>query len=346
MHFSRIAALATALLLFVVVAPVWSAPFDEAFPDARVETSDDDAEDDADSIPPKELARDENSAEVAADELRSIDQYQTAREASAAGDLQRCEQALRTLYAQRPNLPPHKLMLVRMLIEERQLRAARTVLENAAGAHLDHPELYLLFAKLAVADGRFTDAGLHLKEARALPQPKNWTPEQIRRFDLQCLAGETLVAEQHRDWDKAIGLYQRSIDADPQNAALRLRSAIALYRAGQLEAAYEQFDVAYRHDAEFHPPELALALLLVRDEKYRPAEAWFQKAIERYPREPRVFSSAASPCSVKIGRKRPTRWRQRQRRWGWRHANCSCIAEILPRTSANSSAPKISIGPR
>ncbi len=221
--------------------------------------------------------------------LETTPEFQAARQALREGDVDRCEQSLRELYARRPNFPPPRMMLARAMLEEGQPRIARALLEDIAGGHMNSPELYLLCGQLALLEGRIVDATVHLEKARALAPPENWTQPQRRTLDLEILAGETLIAERRGEWAKASQLYQRQVAAAPTDARLRIRWAYALYHHRKLAQAYEQADAAYRQNSDIDPPELILAVMFAQDKKYREADEWFGKAVDKFPDNPDVY---------------------------------------------------------
>ncbi len=75
--------------------------------------------------------------------------------------LKRLENATRD----RADLPPARVLLAKLFILDGQIARGRDVLERAAIDTPSHPEVFLTFAKLSLADGRWTDASLALQRA-------------------------------------------------------------------------------------------------------------------------------------------------------------------------------------
>lgn len=149
--------------------------------------------------------------------------------------------------------------------------------------------VYLLFGSLALADGHTTDAALHFEKALAVEVPSNWNEAQRKYLQQACLEGKTAVALRRGDWKAAAALFQQQVDAHPKNAQLRDQYATALFRAGELERAFEQFDLAFLQDKTMNRPEISMAVMYIRATNYDMAEKWFQQARREHPEEPSVY---------------------------------------------------------
>ncbi len=66
-----------------------------------------------------------------------------------------------------------------------------------------HPEVFILFGNLALAETRVTDAAVHFEKATSLSGANRWTADQKRRFERLCNQGEAAVAEHRGDWKAA-----------------------------------------------------------------------------------------------------------------------------------------------
>ena len=272
-----------ACVLLAVTSLVVSVPVDAAPIEGR-EPVIDVADDASPTEPLNPLPIDEGASEMP----ESLADIQAARAALAQGNIEACHEKLRAAYAKSPNLPPPKLMLARMLLAVGQIGRGRAFLEEEAVAHPNHPDVYLLFGRLALADGHATDAALHFAKAESLPTPKNWNDGQREHHAQACLEGKTQVAERRGDWAEAMKLYQDQVDAHPKDAQLRDRYAMVLFRAGELDRAFEQFDLAYLQDKTMNPPEISMAVMYVRQARYEQADEWFAKAFEKHEDDPAV----------------------------------------------------------
>jgi predicted Zn-dependent protease len=219
------------------------------------------------------------------EDVEGLAEVEDAKRAFLAGDLKRCQEQLRAAFAKRPNLPPPKIMLARLLLSANQVGAGRRLLEDAAVSHATHPDVYLLLAQLALVDGHIADAAAHFEKASTIELPDNWTPAQRLYFKLQYLSGQTAVAQRRGAWDQAAELYQERVNLLPEEYRLRDEWAMALFRAGKRQEAYEQFDIVHRQDAAMNRPEVSMAVMCVQAADYRGADRWFEAALEAFPRE-------------------------------------------------------------
>ena len=267
-----------AVALLVISVPIHAAPIEGSEPAIDL------ADDASPTEPLNPLPIDDGASEMP----ESLADIQAARAALAEGDIEACHEKLRAAYAKSPNLPPPKLMLARMLLAVGQIGRGRAFLEEEAVAHPNHPDVYLLFGRLALADGHATDAALHFSKAESLPTPKNWNDGQREHHAQACLEGKTQVAERRGDWSEAMKLYQEQVEANSRDAQLRDRYAMVLFRAGELDRAFEQFDLAFLQDKTMNPPEISMAVMNVRQAKYEQADEWFAKAFDKHDDDPAV----------------------------------------------------------
>jgi tetratricopeptide (TPR) repeat protein len=161
--------------------------------------------------------------------------------------------------------------------------AARKLLEAAAAEGTSHPQLYLTFARLALAEGRLTEALLHFEKMEALGVPTGWPDSEKLQVEAAILEGKSMVAELRGNWEAAQSQLARLVELDPKNPGLRQRWAKALYLAGRENNAFEQFDIAYRQDNQLNRPEAAIGALLTRQGKFAEANRTFAKALDASP---------------------------------------------------------------
>jgi tetratricopeptide (TPR) repeat protein len=97
-----------------------------------------------------------------------------------------------------------------------------------------------------------------------------------------------LSAELSRDWVAAARHYQMQAEQSPQDAGIRDRWATALFRAGNFDEAFAQFDQAHRQDSARSRPEVSMGVMAVQSANYRGADAWFNRALAKYPSDANV----------------------------------------------------------
>ena len=152
---------------------------------------------------------------------------------------QRFDQALKEFDSARAKddtLPPGRVMMARLLAAANRLDLARMQLEVAAaerdskGEQIEEPEVYLTLGRLALAEGRLTDALLEFEKTRSIVV----TPDASAGKDNAAIlreiyAGLTTVYEQRADWDRAFQSATvwatNAAKADRAQAELRLGRA-------------------------------------------------------------------------------------------------------------------------
>ncbi len=167
---------------------------------------------------------------------------------------------LKELAAEAPNEEWYPLTLARCQIGLRQLPEARALLEGCAPATQALPEVQLLFAELAFAEGTPAAALGHVEAARTSGAGRPLICNQVARGYLQL-----------GRWDEAAAVFQQSLETEPDNPAAFDGLAQVHLERNEPEQAVEQALLAvglihFFPEAHFH-----LATALERSGK--PAEA-------------------------------------------------------------------------
>ncbi len=167
---------------------------------------------------------------------------------------------LKELAAEAPKEEWYPLTLARCQIGLRQLSEARALLEGSAPATQALPEVQLLFAELAFAEGNLALALSHVEAARNAGAQRPLISNQVGRGYLQL-----------GRWDEAATAFQKSLETEPDNPAAFDGLARVHLERGEPEQAVEKALLAvglihFFPEAHFH-----LATALERSGK--PAEA-------------------------------------------------------------------------
>ncbi len=203
------------------------------------------------------------------------------------GQVDACLRQLQAAVKKHRNLPPARLMLARLYFANNQGAEGRRVLEQVAINYPGHPEVYLLFAHLALVENRLTDAQLHLEKAASLPAPPSWPAAQKDKLSIEFHAGRATIAERRRNWEAAGQALAAWLERDPQQGRVRERYARALFLAGQPREAYEQLTAAFAVDSTIEPPEVSMGAFFVQQEDHEQAEKWLRRALQSHPKDPR-----------------------------------------------------------
>ncbi len=226
-------------------------------------------------------------------------ELQVAKESFGKGDIDKCRRHLDAARAKlseqegRGELPPTDLMLARLYVAYGKKEIAKGMLEKIAVEHAGHPEVYLLFGNLALAEGRYTDAMLHFEKSLNVGRPAGWIESQAKALFYESYAGQAKVAERREDWFKAQVALKQCIKVEPDKADLRDRLGAALFMLGREEEAFEQFQTAARQDIKMNPAEVSMGVMFARTEDYNSSRKAFEAALKRYPDDGRVHYEMA-----------------------------------------------------
>jgi tetratricopeptide (TPR) repeat protein len=199
----------------------------------------------------------------------------------------------------RPDLPPARLMLARLLINSGQIAPGRAMLEDAAAADRGRPDIHNVLGNLALLEGRLADAHLHFERARALlkappagarPLPAAAAEEAGRH----ALSGLAAVAERRRSWAEALTLLDELRALQPADAATRQRVGRALFSLGRADEARAALQEASRLNPALDAPEITLGWLHLEANRPTEAEASMAAALRANPKSAAAEAAMAA----------------------------------------------------
>ena len=283
------------LLLFAAATSAAAAPVTE------IEPSDIDLQVSPEVSPP---LSDHTQLPIPDDAQAMID---AATESFADGDLRTCRETLRTAYARFPELPPPNLVLASLYLASGKLETGRRLLDDVAEQYPENPEVYVLFGNLALNENHLTDARLQFDRAASLETPSSWTSQQRDRFKLSVRLGRAALAEKRGNWKAAAALLGGAVQIDRRNPELRDRWASALFRSGEHDKAYEEFDIAFRQDENVNVPEVSMGVMHAQTGNWEKSDDWLKRAVDKYPAKPAIYFEY---CLVLLTSNRPTQARE------------------------------------
>lgn len=158
-----------------------------------------------------------------------------------------------------PSLPPPKVTLAQWWLQAGNGQNARLLVEQAVAEDPTHGDPYLLNASFALNEGRVTDAILNLKVVEQLAREPRWDVEQKKRLVRESRTGLASCYLSRGDFTAAKEQFKGLLNDDPKNGQLRQRLAETVFRAGQVEEAFEALNRAFGDDPTLDPPELRMA---------------------------------------------------------------------------------------
>jgi Flp pilus assembly protein TadD len=189
--------------------------------------------------------------------------------------------------------PPAQVMLARMLFAINQPPAARRVLEQAAAATPNEPEVYLTLGTLALSEGRISDARLNFDHVASLIAAGHWTADKSKMLRTECLAGLATVGESREDWKATAEQLSAWLELDPKNGQVRQRLGRALFMTGKTEEAYKALKEAVSDMPALEPAAVSMGLLYTRAGDLKKAEEWLDRALALEPKNGRIHASRA-----------------------------------------------------
>ena len=187
-----------------------------------------------------------------------------------------------------PRLPPPEVMMARLYLDANQAAPAIAQLEKVARRVPDDPEALILLAERAVAEGRFTEAGMLFQKAAPAVTAFQQNPKRQQDLQMRLNSGGATVDEGQENWEAAVDKLQKILALDPGNTAASGRLGRVLFRLNRGQDAYEQFKKAAA-DPKMPPAELAMAALFADKAK---AEQWLQNVLRQNGKDLRTQVSA------------------------------------------------------
>jgi tetratricopeptide (TPR) repeat protein len=191
---------------------------------------------------------------------------------------------IRSASAGRPTWPPVEVDLARMQFAANQAAKGRRSLEQVAVESPNEPRIYLLFASLALSEGRYSDARLNGEKALRLLESTKLDATTVRGIRSEAFAELATVAESLDDWSSARGQLLAWLEIDPTNASARQRLGRALFRLGKTEEAFKELARSAKEDPKLGPAAVPMALLFVQAGNDAKAEEWFANAAKAEPK--------------------------------------------------------------
>lgn len=200
--------------------------------------------------------------------------FESFREQKFEECLKQLDQA-REKYA---NLPPGRVSLALFLLDFGQFKPAQQQLEIAISQQPDLPLAHDAFGRLALVEGRITDAELQFRRALELVKETDWDDVRKARFGRECELGLASVAERRLHWAVAQEHLQKALTTKSDDPGSRRRLGQALFHQGLEDEAYQELVNTENADDSVEPATLTMARLHSGTGNHKEAEAWFKRA--------------------------------------------------------------------
>jgi tetratricopeptide (TPR) repeat protein len=224
---------------------------------------------------------------------KEVDELHKAIESFQKGDYEQALKFLQAAAKKREDLIPPRLILAKLFLLHNQIKQGRDVLEQAAVESPEHPEIYLIFGRLALQEGRLTDARLHFDTAAELARSKQWPLQLQEGFLRDAHAGRASEAEQRRSWSDAQTALTAWLKLEPKNGQARQRLGAALFRQGKHDQGRREMEQAMQDDPKLEPAAIALGWLYTEIGQQDQAAQWMEAAVKEAPKDFRAHLSHA-----------------------------------------------------
>ena len=205
-----------------------------------------------------------------------------ARQALHRNEFGNCRRILQQALTQDRNLAHPDVLIAQWLIESGQQDKAMVVMERLAVTDPERGDVRLLFAQIALQQGRLFDAWLHATAAEKAPFPEEWSDDFRTRFRRYTLRTKAVTATRRAETSVAKSLYQQLIQeyAQPDDYVGLARIELAL---GNEEAAEKSVRIGCALPSVESIPELVMATIYDQAQKTQQCEQWYRRGLELSP---------------------------------------------------------------
>lgn len=183
------------------------------------------------------------------------------------------------------DFPPKHLMLASMSYRVRDPKQGRRLLEKAAVESPQYPGTYAAFARLALNEGRITDAMALLDKCARMVREGKVNDKVKDHFGRQYIAGMLQVAVAQGRYQEARDLLARQMQQLPDNPKSYLTGAEIEFKAGDLSQSQSYLEKLKELVPEARPFESVFARWFRQKGSVEESEKWLLAAAEKYPKD-------------------------------------------------------------
>ncbi|REK15831.1 MAG: tetratricopeptide repeat protein [Planctomycetota bacterium] len=191
-----------------------------------------------------------------------------------------------------PALAPAEVMMAQLHFDAGQPLPAIAMLERALKSAPNDPEAYVLLIERALAEGRFTEAGLLYDKLDGVIAAFNQSPKRRDLLRRRAYSAGATIAEAQGDIKGAQTRLENLLKLNPSDASAHTRLGQMRFRQGDDRGAYTAFQSASA-DKKALPAALMMAMLWAEKNKAN-AEKWLDAAVKAAPNDPRTQIGAAN----------------------------------------------------
>ena len=183
------------------------------------------------------------------------------------------------------DFPPKHLLLASLSYRIRDPAQGRQLLETAAVESPKYPGTYAAFARLALNEGRITDAMALLEKCALMARANEVSQKAKDHFASQYVTGMLQVAIAQNRFQDARDLLNQQMARLPENPKSLLTGADLEFKAGNLEKSQAYLEKVKTLLPDARPFESVFARWFRNRGDDKQAEKWILAAAQRYPED-------------------------------------------------------------
>lgn len=203
-------------------------------------------------------------------------------------DANAVDASIKKLAELEPNLPPKGLLLAGANFTVSNAAGGQAVLERTAIEYPQHPSIPLAFSRLAISQGRLTDAlALVEKTVRQIEDSK-LTPVEQQHYQIETIDAQQIIAKRQDRLDDALVLVGQWEQLAPKSPKMMIARAEIEFQKGEIEKSQNYLRKFRAVVPDSRPTELVLATWFQQKGDTEGTEEWVKKASANYPDNPDV----------------------------------------------------------
>lgn len=183
--------------------------------------------------------------------------------------------------AKHKDLAPGEVMFAHLAFATNKVDIGRKALEMAAVSHPDDPEVWNMFADLAMRSGRLAEAQILFEKALAVSETFAANEDRGKKLIVNAHAGRALTFERRAQWKQAEAELRTWIELDKKNAAAWQRLAAVAFASEQYDLARQTLDNLKSFDESQPAAEITMGMMYQRSGQLEKAAASMKSAIEK-----------------------------------------------------------------
>lgn len=206
----------------------------------------------------------------------------------------RVVEILKQLAAKDSDLPPTELLLAGLSFAIQDSNTGKALLERSAISSPDSPANYTAFARLAINEGRLTDAGALLEKAERTLANSKLSESAKEFYRVAIVDSQTDVAMRQQRFEDAKTLLAKLREMRANNSKMLMLSAELEFKLGNIPETLKYLTQLKEIQPNTRVPKTIVASWFQRSGKKAEAERWFNEAAEENPKNPQVLLEFAN----------------------------------------------------